>query len=73
MVLTLGSTAISRTELLRSVWNYDTDSFTRTVDIHIASLRKKLEKDPVSPELIVTVPKVGYKFAGPKKSCPLNC
>jgi two-component system, OmpR family, alkaline phosphatase synthesis response regulator PhoP len=54
--------AVPRAELLRSVWGYDTGSFTRTVDVHIASLRKKLEKQPASPELIVTVSNVGYKF-----------
>jgi two-component system alkaline phosphatase synthesis response regulator PhoP len=60
--------AISRTELLNSVWNYNTGSFTRTVDMHISGLRKKLEKDPTSPEFVVTVPNVGYKFIGAKKS-----
>jgi two-component system alkaline phosphatase synthesis response regulator PhoP len=57
-----GST-VPRTELLRSVWGYDSGSFTRTVDVHIASLRKKIEKDPASPELILTVSSSGYKFA----------
>ena len=60
-------TAISRTELLHSVWGYDSGSFSRTVDMHIASLRKKLEKDPEAPEFIITVPKVGYKFQGVQK------
>ena len=60
--------AIPRAELLRSVWGYDSGSFTRTVDMHIASLRKKLEKDTVSPEFIVTVPNAGYKFVGAKKT-----
>lgn len=55
-------TAISRTELLQAVWGYDADSFTRTVDVHIAGLRKKLEKDPVSPQMIVTVRGMGYRF-----------
>jgi two-component system, OmpR family, alkaline phosphatase synthesis response regulator PhoP len=53
---------IPRTELLRSVWGYGTGSFTRTVDMHVASLRKKLEKQPSAPELIVTVSNTGYKF-----------
>ena len=55
---------ISRAELLRSVWGYDTAAFTRTVDIHIGSLRSKLESNPKSPELIVTITGVGYKFMG---------
>jgi two-component system, OmpR family, alkaline phosphatase synthesis response regulator PhoP len=58
-----GST-VPRSELLRSVWGYDSDAFTRTVDSHIASLRQKLEEDPKHPELILTVSGVGYKFAG---------
>ncbi len=58
-----GST-IPRSELLRSVWGYDSDVFTRTVDSHIASLRQKLGEDPKRPELILTVFGVGYKLAG---------
>jgi two-component system, OmpR family, alkaline phosphatase synthesis response regulator PhoP len=55
---------ISRDELLRDVWGYSTETFTRTVDVHIASLRQKLEKDPKQPHLILTVQGLGYKFAG---------
>ena len=58
-----GST-IPRVELLRSVWGYDTNTMTRTVDMHVASLREKLEENPRHPELIVTVAGVGYKFVG---------
>jgi len=46
--------AISRNELLQAVWGYAAQASTRTVDVHIASLRRKLEKDPVSPEMILT-------------------
>ena len=53
---------ISRDELLRSVWGYNGRAFTRTVDMHIHSLRQKLEQDASQPELIVTVKGVGYKF-----------
>jgi two-component system alkaline phosphatase synthesis response regulator PhoP len=55
---------VPRDELLRSVWGYNTDIFTRTVDTHVFSLRKKLEENPKLPELILTVPGVGYKFVG---------
>ena len=58
-----GST-IPRVELLRSVWGYDTNTMTRTVDMHVASLREKLEENPRHPEFIVTVAGVGYKFVG---------
>jgi two-component system, OmpR family, alkaline phosphatase synthesis response regulator PhoP len=53
---------LSRDELLREVWGYETGTFTRTVDVHVASLRQKLEKSPKKPELIVTVSGLGYKF-----------
>src|ERR1700757_2385136 len=53
---------LSRSELLHEVWGYEDGTFTRTVDVHIASLRQKLEKDPKRPELILTVPGMGYKF-----------
>jgi DNA-binding response OmpR family regulator len=54
--------AISRTELLQAVWGYAAQSSTRTVDVHIASLRRKLEKDPVLPEMIITIKGTGYRF-----------
>jgi two-component system alkaline phosphatase synthesis response regulator PhoP len=55
---------VPRVELLRSVWGYDANTLTRTVDMHVASLRNKLERDPKHPEFIVTVAGVGYKFVG---------
>jgi two-component system alkaline phosphatase synthesis response regulator PhoP len=58
--------AVSRGELLRLVWGYESDALTRTVDVHVASLRQKLERDSKQPEFIVTVPGVGYKFVGLK-------
>ena len=54
---------LSRDELLKEVWGYSTATFTRTVDMHVASLRQKLEDDPKQPRLIVTVSGMGYKFA----------
>ncbi len=51
--------AISRSELLEEVWGYRSAS-TRTVDVHIATLRRKLEDDPSVPSYIVTVPRAGY-------------
>jgi len=55
---------VPRVELLRSVWGYDSNTMTRTVDMHIAGLRNKLERDPKHPEFILTVAGVGYKFVG---------
>lgn len=55
---------LSRDELLREVWGHATATYTRTVDVHVASLRQKLEKVPKRPEFIVTIPGLGYKFQG---------
>ncbi|PYU54374.1 MAG: DNA-binding response regulator [Acidobacteria bacterium] len=55
---------LSRDEILREVWGYEAGTFTRTVDVHVASLRQKLEKTPKKPEIILTVPGIGYKFQG---------
>ncbi len=54
---------ISRGELLKEVWGYNAATYTRTVDMHVASLRQKIEDDPKQPQLVVTVPGLGYKFA----------
>jgi len=53
---------VSRDEILKEVWNYETTTFTRTVDVHIASLRQKLELDAKRPQWILTVPGLGYRF-----------
>lgn len=55
-------TTLSREVLLKDVWGYNQDTFTRTVDVHVGSLRQKLESDPKQPTMIVTVPGLGYKF-----------
>lgn len=57
-------TVVSREQLLRDVWGYDNVAVTRTVDMHIAKLRKKIEDDPRDPRFIVTVHGQGYKFNG---------
>jgi DNA-binding response OmpR family regulator len=46
------------------VWGYNAIPFTRTVDMHIAKLRKKIEPDPANPRLLVTVHRLGYKLVG---------
>lgn len=52
----------SRVELLREVWGHRVEVMTRTVDIHIAELRRKLEDDPSQPRHILTVWKAGYRL-----------
>jgi two-component system alkaline phosphatase synthesis response regulator PhoP len=53
---------VSRDELLNEVWGYNSLTTTRTVDVHISSLRQKIEEDPRHPKSIVTVHGFGYKF-----------
>jgi DNA-binding response OmpR family regulator len=55
---------LSRDKLLDAVWGYPGSPLTRTVDTHIAKLRKKVEANPNDPRHIVTVHRVGYKFVG---------
>ena len=56
--------AISRDELLSRVWRMDPKGIsTRTIDMHIARLREKLEADPARPKVILTVRGKGYMFA----------
>ncbi|MGW8266973.1 MAG: response regulator transcription factor [Longimicrobiales bacterium] len=57
-----GSVA-SRTELLKEVWRYgNAEIMTRTVDVHVAELRRKLEEDPANPKHILTARKAGYRL-----------
>jgi two-component system, OmpR family, alkaline phosphatase synthesis response regulator PhoP len=55
---------LSRDELLNGVWGYDAMPFTRTVDVHVAWLRRKLEPSPRHPQYILTLHGLGYKFVG---------
>ena len=52
----------SRIDLLKEVWGHQAEVMTRTVDIHIAELRRKLEDDPATPRHILTVWKAGYRL-----------
>ncbi len=54
---------LSREELLHEVWGYGVAPSTRTVDVHVAWLRQKLEDDPKNPKWILTAIGLGYKFA----------
>ena len=53
---------LSRDELLREVWEYQSEISTRTVDVHVAWLRQKLESNPQFPKHILTVRGSGYRF-----------
>jgi two-component system, OmpR family, alkaline phosphatase synthesis response regulator PhoP len=54
---------ITRGELLTEVWGYSVEVMSRTVDTHVAELRRKLERDPANPQHILTVRKTGYRLA----------
>jgi DNA-binding response OmpR family regulator len=54
----------SRHELMREVWGHRAVVISRTVDTHIAELRRKLEDDPAEPRHILTVRKAGYRLQG---------
>jgi two-component system, OmpR family, alkaline phosphatase synthesis response regulator PhoP len=53
---------LTRNELMREVWDYDSAVVSRTVDTHIVELRRKLEIDPAHPQHILTVRKAGYRL-----------
>lgn len=55
---------LTREELLNEVWGYNSMPTTRTVDVHVAWLRQKVEPNPRHPQFILTVHGMGYKFAG---------
>lgn len=54
----------SRTELLEEVWGYSGEVYSRTVDTHVAELRRKLEENAAEPRHILTVRKTGYRLRG---------
>jgi DNA-binding response OmpR family regulator len=53
---------LSREELLHRVWGYDPATSSRTIDVHVAALRRKLERTPHRPAHFLTVHGLGYKF-----------
>jgi two-component system alkaline phosphatase synthesis response regulator PhoP len=55
---------LTREELLNEVWGYNSMPSTRTVDVHVAWLRQKIEPNPRHPQFVLTVHGMGYKFAG---------
>ena len=54
----------NRERLVEKVWGYDYGGTARTVDVHVRSLRQKIEDDPEKPEHLLTVHGFGYKFEG---------
>jgi two-component system, OmpR family, alkaline phosphatase synthesis response regulator PhoP len=60
-----GGEVVSRSELLREVWGYESDVMSRTVDTHVGQLRAKIEEDRTAPRCILTVRKSGYRLRMP--------
>ena len=54
---------VSRAELLAKVWGYQDNVYTRTVDTHVAELRRKIEPEPRNPRYVLTARKAGYRIA----------
>ena len=54
----------NREQLVEKVWGYDYGGTARTVDVHMRSLRRKIENNPVKPEHLITIHGFGYKFEG---------
>jgi DNA-binding response OmpR family regulator len=61
-LLQRGGAVATRMELLTEVWGYSAAVLSRTVDTHVAELRRKLEADPATPRHILTVRKAGYRL-----------
>jgi DNA-binding response OmpR family regulator len=59
--------ALDRSLILEEIWGVRYEGTTRTLDQHVAGLRKKVEDDPASPRFITTVHGVGYRFSAGKK------
>lgn len=58
----------TRNDLLREVWGYGAFVISRTVDTHIAELRRKLEDNAADPKIVMTVWKVGYRIGAPRRA-----
>lgn len=61
-LLSRADAAVPRLDLMREVWGYSDSVITRTIDTHIAELRRKLEENPKTPDHILTVPTIGYRL-----------
>jgi DNA-binding response OmpR family regulator len=58
--------AVTRERIMAEVWDEHWFGSTKTLDVHIAWLRKKLEDDPAQPRYITTIRGVGFRFAAPE-------
>ena len=59
---------ITREQLIEDVWDMNWFGSTKTLDVHVSSLRRKLEEDPAAPRYIHTVRGVGFRFTAPDEA-----
>src|SRR5207244_3696284 len=62
LLMKRASEVITRDDFLQTIWGEDVYVTPRTIDIHIAALRRKIEDDPEHPSLLISVRNAGYKF-----------
>jgi two-component system response regulator RegX3 len=67
MLMEQAGRVVSRTDLMDEVWDPNWYGSTKTLDVHVSSLRKKLRDDPVEPRYIHTVRGVGFRFSSPEE------
>jgi len=70
MLMESAGKVVSRTDLMDEVWDPNWYGPTKTLDVHVSSLRKKLNDDPATPRYIHTVRGVGFRFASPEELSP---
>ena len=67
MLLEQSGRVVSRSDLIDEVWDPHWFGPTKTLDVHVSALRKKLDDDPARPRYIHTVRGVGFRFAAPEE------
>jgi two-component system response regulator RegX3 len=67
MLMEAAGRVVSRTDLIDEVWDPNWYGSTKTLDVHVSSLRKKLGDDPATPRFIHTVRGVGFRFSSPEE------
>jgi DNA-binding response OmpR family regulator len=66
MLMTNAGKALRREEIMDEVWDTNWFGSTKTLDVHISWLRRKIEDDPANPRYITTIRRVGFRFAAPE-------
>jgi len=66
MLMTNAGKALRREEIMDEVWDTNWFGSTKTLDVHVSWLRRKIEDDPANPRYITTIRRVGFRFAAPE-------